>query len=152
MHGLTVMTIWSDFQMVELVHPRNESNAGRRKLLLKLLQLSVFLHFLCFAIRTWLFKLCCGGVVTVCYVILLHGLRIAISGPDDLSPYEFLTFPMEWVAEGHQLSDQPGATRGPGKKSLERIREEEEYKSIFNPDQFYAQFYFSLVDEDDDQE
>ncbi|KAK6727011.1 hypothetical protein RB195_004985 [Necator americanus] len=44
---------------------------------------------------------------------------------------------MEWVAEGHQLSDQPGATRGPGKKSLERIREEEEYKSIFNPDQTY---------------
>ncbi|KAK6737626.1 hypothetical protein RB195_019999 [Necator americanus] len=37
-------------------------------------------------------------------------LRIAINDPDNLSPYEFLNFPMEWVAEGHQLSDQPGAT------------------------------------------
>ncbi|KAK6737625.1 hypothetical protein RB195_019999 [Necator americanus] len=41
---------------------------------------------------------------------LSNYLRIAINDPDNLSPYEFLNFPMEWVAEGHQLSDQPGAT------------------------------------------
>ncbi|CAJ0604373.1 unnamed protein product, partial [Cylicocyclus nassatus] len=74
---------------------------------------------------------------------LSNYLRIAISGPDKLSPYDFLQYPKKWHEDtGHQPADFPGATRGPGKKSLKRIEEEENFKSIFDPDKFLTQFYF----------
>ncbi|CAJ0610081.1 unnamed protein product, partial [Cylicocyclus nassatus] len=85
---------------------------------------------------------------------LSNYLRIGISGPDRLLPYDFLKYSQRWYEEtGHLPADFPGATRGPGKKLQKRLEEEESFKSIFDSERFCTQFYFysdDLLEEEED--